>query len=309
MFDMYWVSSVTKIINQHLTRSWRGMKFVFLGLVLGLSGCSLVVSGYNNAPNLLMFLWINPHVDLNAAQEKQTLADLKTVLEWHRQQQLPLYADWLKTMQKLVAEDISAEQVCSLAQSITDSLDPLVEQFEEPLTRLSLTLTTAQLQTLKKKYQQDLKDYRKDWKLDASAEAQLDVQTDKGQSNAERLYGRLSAQQKKLLRQLAQNSGFEAERTSAERERQQRESLAMHTRIVQNQPTPEEARAWVRQWLQSSLHTADPEYAAYLKKRKRLNCEASAQFHNITTPEQRARAVKTLKGYEEDVRALMRSKN
>jgi hypothetical protein len=211
-------------------------------------------------------------------------------------------------MQKLVAEDISAEQVCSLAQSITDSLDPLVDQFEEPLTRLSLTLTTAQLQTLKKKYQQDLKDYRKDWKLDASAEAQLDVQTDKGQSNAERLYGRLSAQQKKLLRQLAQNSGFEAERTSAERERQQRESLAMHTRIVQNQPTPEEARAWVRQWLQSSLHTADPEYAAYLKKRKRLNCEASAQFHNTTTPEQRARAVKTLKGYEEDVRALMRSK-
>ena len=255
-----------------------------------------------------MFLWINPHVDLNAAQEKQTLADLKTVLEWHRQQQLPLYADWLKTMQKLVAEDISAEQVCSLAQSITDSLDPLVDQFEEPLTRLSLTLTTAQLQTLKKKYQQDLKDYRKDWKLDASAEAQLDVQTDKGQSNAERLYGRLSSPQKKLLRQLAQNSGFEAERTFAERERQQRESLAMHTRIVQNQPTPEEARAWVRQWLQSSLHTADPEYAAYLKKRKRLNCEASAQFHNITTPEQRTRAVKTLKGYEEDVRALMRSK-
>ena len=140
------------------------------------------------------------------------------------------------------------------------------------------------------------------------AEAQLDVQTDKGQSNAERLYGRLSSPQKKLLRQLAQNSGFEAERTFAERERQQRESLAMHTRIVQNQPTPEEARAWVRQWLQSSLHTADPEYAAYLKKRKRLNCEASAQFHNMTTPEQRTRAVKTLKGYEEDVRALMRSK-
>ena len=162
------------------------MKFVFLGLVLGLSGCSLLVSGYNNAPNLLMFLWINPHVDLNAAQEKQTLADLKTVLEWHRQQQLPLYADWLKTMQKLVAEDISAEQVCSLAQSITDSLDPLVDQFEGPLTRLSLTLTTAQLQTLKKKYQQDLKDYRKDWKLDASAEAQLDVQTDKGQSHPRR---------------------------------------------------------------------------------------------------------------------------
>jgi len=306
---MYWVSSVTKIINQHLTRSWRGMKFVFLGFVLGLSGCSLVVSGYNNAPNLLMFLWINPHVDLNAAQEKQTLADLKTVLEWHRQQQLPLYADWLKTMQQLATQDVTAEQVCQMAQSITDSLDPLVDQFEEPLTRLSLTLTNAQLQTLKKKYQQDLKDYRKEWKLDASAEDQLDVQVDKGQANAERFYGRLSPSQKKLLRQLAQNSGYEAQRTFAERERQQRESLAMHTRIVQNRSNAEEARALVRQWLQSSLHSADPDYAAYLKKRKQLNCEATARFHNNTTTEQRERAVKVLKGYEEDVRGLMRSKS
>jgi len=306
---MYWVSSVTAIINQHFCHGWRVAKLVFLAGLLALSGCSLVVSGYNSAPNLLMFLWINPHVDLNAAQEKQTLADLQSVLDWHRQEQLPLYADWLKTMQKLAPEDITADQVCSLAQSITDSLDPLFDQFEEPLTRLSLTLTQAQLQTLKKKYQEDLKDYRKEWKLDASDEAQLDVQAEKGQENAERVYGRLNAQQKKLLRQLAQNSGYEAERTYAERVRQQRESLAMHTRILQNRPSAEEARTWVRQWLQGSLHSADPDYAAYLKKRKRSNCEASAQLHNTTTPEQRARAVKVLKGYEDDVRTLMRKKS
>jgi NAD(P)H-hydrate repair Nnr-like enzyme with NAD(P)H-hydrate dehydratase domain len=66
--------------------------------------------------------------------------------------------------------------------------------------------------------------------------------------------------------------------------------------------------AWddVREWLQSVLHTPDPAYAAYLKKRKRTNCEASAQLHNTTTAEQRARAVKVLKGYEDDVRKLIR---
>jgi hypothetical protein len=57
------------------------------------------------------------------------------------------------------------------------------------------------------------------------------------------------------------------------------------------------------------LHSADPDYAAYLKKRKQLNCEATARFHNNTTTEQRERAVKVLKGYEEDVRGLMRSKS
>lgn len=82
----------------------------------------------------------------------------------------------------------------------------------------------------------------------------------------------------------------------------------MHERILKTRPAADEARTLVHDWLQSGVHTPDPGYAAYLKKRKRANCEASAQLHNTTTPEQRARAVKVLKGYEDDVRALMRYK-
>jgi hypothetical protein len=255
-----------------------------------------------------MFLWLNPHLDLNAAQEKQALADLQQVLEWHRREQLPLYAKWLSQAQQLAPDDVSADQVCALVDEAADSLEPLLTQFEEPTASLGLSLSPKQLQVLRKKYTEDLKDYRKEWKLDSSKQAQLEVQTDKGQENAERFYGRLSPAQKKLLTQLAQNSGFEGERSYAERVRLQQDNLAMHERIVQNRPAPEEARAMVREWLQSVLHTPDPAYAAYLKKRKRTNCEASAQLHNTTTAEQRARAVKVLKGYEDDVRKLMRYK-
>ncbi len=296
------------IINQRLLPLSRLAKLSALACLLTLSACSLVVTGYNSAPNLLMFLWINPHVDLNAAQEKQTLADLKTTLEWHRQNQLPVYADVLKQMQDLAPNDVTPDQVCAIADEVNDSLDPLIEQFEVPLTKLALSLNADQLRTLKRKYEQDLKDYRKEWKLDASREKQLDVQADKGQTNAERFYGSLSTAQEKLLHQLAQDSGYEPERTFAERVRQQKESLALHERILNTKPEAAEAKALVRQWLQSSLHSSDPAYAAYLKKRKRINCEAAAQFHNITTAKQREHAVKTLKNYEADVRALMRYK-
>jgi len=294
------------IINQRLSRLWLPLKLSFLTLLLALSACSMVVSGYNNAPNLFMFLWLNPHLDLNAAQEKQALADLQKVLQWHRREQLPLYAKWLSQAQQLAPHDVSADQVCALIDEAADSLEPLLTQFEEPTVRLAVSLTSAQIQVLRKKYTEDWKDYRKEWKLDGSKQAQLEVQTDKGQSNAERFYGRLSPTQQKLLQQLAHNSGYEGERTYAERVRLQQDNLAMHERMVQNRPALEEARAMVREWLQSILQTPDPSYAAYLKKRKRTNCEASAQLHNTTTPEQRARAVKVLKGYEDDVRSLMR---
>ena len=296
------------IINQRLRWLALGAKLSACAWLLALSGCSLVVSGYNNAPNLFMFLWLNPHLDLNAAQEKQALADLQQVLEWHRREQMPMFAKWLSQAQQLAPNDVSADQVCALIDEAADSLEPLLTQFEEPTARLGLSLTPKQLQVLRKKYTEDLKDYRKEWKLDGSKQAQLEVQTDKGQSNAERFYGRLSPAQQKLLQQLAQNSGFEGERSYAERVRVQQDNLAMHERMVQHHPAPEEARAMVHDWLHSILHTPDPAYAAYLKKRKQTNCEASAQLHNTTTPEQRARAVKVLKGYEDDVRKLMRYK-
>jgi hypothetical protein len=306
IFDMNVFPCMTAIINQRLSRLRLPLKLSFLALLLALSACSLLVSGYNNAPNLFMFLWLNPHLDLNAAQEKQALTDLQKVLQWHRREQLPLYAKWLKQAQQLAPQDINADQVCALIDEAADSLEPLLTQFEEPTARLALSLTPAQLQVLRKKYTEDWKDYRKEWKLDASPSAQLEVQTDKGQSNAERFYGRLSPAQQKLLRQLAQNSGYEGERTYAERVRLQQNNLSMHERIVQNRPALDEARAMVHDWLQSGFVTPDPGYAAYLKKRKRANCEASAQLHNTTTPEQRARAVKVLKAYEDDVRSLMR---
>ena len=296
------------IINQRLRWLSLAAKLSASALLLSLTGCSLVVSGYNSAPNLFMFLWLNPHLDLNAAQEKQALADLQQVLEWHRREQLPLYAKWLSQAQQLAPKDVSADQVCALIDEAAESLEPLLTQFEEPTARLGLSLTPKQLQVLRKKYTEDLKDYRKEWKLDGSKQAQLEVQTDKGQSNAERFYGRLSPAQQKLLQQLAQNSGFEGDRNYAERVRVQQDNLAVHEQMVQNRPSPEEARAMVRDWLQSVLHTPDPAYDIYLKKRKRTNCEASAQLHNTTTAEQRARAVKVLTGYEDDVRKLMRYK-
>jgi len=145
------------IINQRLSRLRLALKLSLLGLLLALSACSLVVSGYNNAPNLFMFLWLNPHLDLNAAQEKQVVVDLQKVLHWHRREQLPLYAKWLNQAQQLAPHDVSADQVCALIDEAADSLEPLLTQFEEPTARLALSLTPAQIQVLRKKYIEDWK--------------------------------------------------------------------------------------------------------------------------------------------------------
>jgi len=302
------IPCLLQIINQRTKYLWLAIKLSMLVLLAGVSGCSLVVSGYNNAPKLLMYWWIDPHLDLNTDQYKQTLSDLQQIHRWHRQNQLAAYADLLHRMQQLAPNNVSAEQVCAVVDEIAEHMESLAFQFEEPISRLALSLTSVQLQTLRKKYAQDWKDYRKEWKLDGSTEAQLEVQTDKGESNAEKLYGRLSPAQKKLLRQLAQNSGYDGERTYAERVRLQQDNLGMHEAILKQRPDMAQAQIMVRNWLQNSLHTPDSSYAGYLKKRKQTNCEAAASLHNTTTADQRDKAQRVLKDYEDDVRTLMRQK-
>ena len=301
------IPSFDQIISQ---RGWVGRRLgwcLALGLTACLCACSLVVTGYNNAPQLLMVTWIDPHLDLTAAQSRQTKADLTQVLAWHRQQQLPLYADWLVRMQQLAPQQVQAEQVCRLADEIRDSLKPLAAQMETPLATLALSLQAPQLDTMKARFDKDNSTWRQDWKLDGSSQDRLEVQTEKGQKNAERFYGKVSKAQQAQLRLLAQSSGFDAERTYAERLRQQTDMLQTLQTIGTAQRNLTTARPTVRDWLQRSLNTPDEDDAAYLKKRQALNCQAAAQFHNSTTAEQRANAVKVLKGYEADVRELMRT--
>lgn len=272
-----------------------------------LSACSLVVTGYNHAPQLLMLTWIDPHLDLTSAQSRQTKADLTQLLAWHRQHQLPLYVDGLVRLQQWVAQPMNPVQLCQWIDEMRDSLKPLTEQAQAPVLQLARTLQPAQLETLKARYAKDNKAWRKEWKLDGTRTEQLDVQAEKGQENAERFYGDLSKAQVALLRDLAQASGFEGERTYAERLRQQDDSLQTLQALAAPNLPPDQARLIVRGWFKRLLDTPDEAYAAYLKKRQTVNCEAAAQFHSTTTAEQRAHALKLLKSYEQDLRALMRA--
>jgi hypothetical protein len=298
-----------QIINQLPTRFKLGPKLLALGLLASLSACSFVVTGYNQAPSLLIFTWFNPHLDLNSEKDKQLRADLQALHQWHRQQQLPVYADVLQKMAALAPNEITGPQICALVDEFKDTLTPLSQQMSPGIARLALKLTPAQIQRLEQQYDKDNKDYRKEWKLDASADAQLQVQTDKGIENAERLYDRLDKKQKALVKQMAKESQFDLPKSWGERLRRQQDTVRTLEGIVKSQPGFASAQQDSLALLNRSLlHSPDEAYRDYAEMRKTINCEATAQLHNTTTATQREFAVKTLKTYEADLRALAKVK-
>jgi hypothetical protein len=300
---------VTQIINQLPTPFGLCLKLLALGLLASLSACSLVVTGYNQAPSLLIFTWFNPHLDLNSEQDKLLRTDLQALHQWHRQQQLPVYADVLQKMAMLAPHEVTGPQICALVDEFKETLAPLAQQMSPGMARLALKLTPAQIQRLEQQYDKDNKDYRKEWKLDASADAQLQVQTDKGIENAERLYDRLDKKQKALVKQMAKESQFDLPKSWGERLRRQQDTVRTLEGIVKSQPgfalAQQDSLALLNR---SLLHSPDEAYRDYAEMRKTINCEATAQLHNTTTATQREFAVKTLKTYEADLRALAKVK-
>jgi len=298
---------IARIINQLPTRFALVPKLLALGLLVSLSACSLLITGYNQAPSLLIYSWVNPHLDLNSDQDKQLRADLQVLHQWHRQQQLPVYADIFQKVAILAPKEMTGPQICSLFDEFKDTLAPLSQQMSPAIARLALKLTPAQLQRLEQQYDKDNRDYRKEWKLDASADKQLQVEVDKGIENAERWYDRLDKKQKALVKQLAKDSQFDLQKSWGERLRRQQDTVSTLERIAKSQ----QGLAWAQQEVnallnRSLLNSPEEAYRAYVEMRKDINCEAAAQLHNSTTPAQREFTVKTLKTYEADIRALVK---
>ena len=293
----------------HLARwgtRWRGTVAVLIGTVL-LAACSLVQTIYNQSPELVLW-WLDDYADFPAQQSEQVKADLRKLHAWHRAQQLPLYAEWLRRMQTLAQSDVTPEQVCAVVQEARGSLPALLGQIEPMATRLALSMHARQIKALQKQYERTNRKWRAEW-MEGTPEKLLAFRVDKGMEHSTRFYGKLEPAQQQLLTQLASDSPYTPELTYRERLRRQQDIVDMLRSWETQAITPAAAHEDVRKLLaRSVLASPDANYRDYAEAQLAYNCQAVAKLHNTTTPAQRARAVKTLRGYENDVRALIAHK-
>ena len=78
-------------------------------------------------------------------------------------------------------------------------------------------------------------------------------------------------------------------------------------RLVAERADRDARVAALRALLARTERSPDPEYRAYQVKLTQYNCGFAAQIHNATTVDQRQKARERLKGWEEDLRALVAS--
>lgn len=292
-----------KIIARRL---WLTLALVATLLTLG--ACSTARLAYNQAPNLL-YWWLDGYVDFTESQSGQARQDIDTFLAWHRNTELPAYARQLHQWQAMATQDMTPAQACTQFETVRAAVQRATERGLEPLTRLAVRLTPEQQAHLQRHQGKSNESFEKDF-VRGSLEQRLSQRLDKAVSRNEMLYGRLSPAQRDLLQASLQQSPWDAQKTQQERLRRQAD-LRQTLQTIQtvqngngNGPVPAAALEASRGYLARVLQSPTPGYSAYSQTQVQHGCTQFAALHNTTTPEQRANAVRVLKGYEDDLRAL-----
>jgi hypothetical protein len=277
-------------------------RIIVLALTCLMVGCSSVRLAYNNVPTFGTW-WLNSYLDFDDSQSTRLREDLASLQQWHRTQ-LPEMAGLLQRAQALAGQEhLPASQACALVDDVQRQLADISAHSEPGAAQLVRTLTPAQLQHLDAKYNKTNEDFRKEW-LDLSPDKLHEKRYDKALDRAEHFYGRLSAEQRALLRRQVDASSYDPRKLQAERVRRQQDTLQTLRSVAGEQAPPEQVERALRGLFARYRQSPQADYRAYAQRQIEEGCEGLALLHDTTTAAQRENAVKRLQAYEKDFRSL-----
>jgi FMN phosphatase YigB (HAD superfamily) len=265
-----------------------------------MQGCSAVRLGYNNAPQLA-YWWLDGYFDFDRDQSVKVRADLQTLLDWHRKEEVPQIEQQLVRLLALAPQDITPAQVCGVYADLQTRAVAAMEPAVTTMAATAITLQESQLQYLDRAFEKKDREWREEW-LEGTAEERAERRLKRAVEWSEWFYGNLATAQIAMLTARFANSQFDPEFQHREKLRRHQDLLAT-LRGLKAKPLPQ-AQAALRALVARTVVSADPAYRQHLELLVQENCVTVAMLHNSSTPRQRAKLTKTLQDYQGDAQAL-----
>lgn len=274
-------------------------------LLLALSGCNAVKVGYNNAQELT-YWWLNSYVQFTDAQKPVIKAELATLHDWHRFNEIPVYIKLLETTQKKVLHNSSSKEICSVVEDVRERMRILNLQTEPIVEKLAPTLNHEQLEHMQRHFDRNNAKWRKDW-LDGSQQERDEHRLKLAIKRAEMFYGRINDAQRKILQENISISTFNADTSYDERLRRQADAIATLKKIIDLKLEEPDIKLEIAAYFDRLQNGDDLAYKNYMDRLTVDSCDGFARLHNSTSTKQRQYAADKLGGYIKDLEALKSS--
>ena len=270
-------------------------------LAVSIASCAAMKIGYNNADTLAL-LQLDSYLGLTSDQEHHVKERMNALLAWHRSTQLRDYAAFIDKMRAKLAGSVTAADVMEFNQQLNARMMTAGDKAAPDIAHLALTLAPEQIERAAKKIANDATKARREFvRAEKNAGAE---RVKKYGERAESWFGKLTAEQKELIRKSLASRPTHETWWIDERERRQREFISLLRKVHAERPTEEVAARWFRTYFTQLNVAPDPDRRARAESYRRGSAELIAQLINHATPEQRATLDKKLNDYAQDFRSL-----
>jgi hypothetical protein len=275
-----------------------------LSTLVLLQGCSAVKLGYQQLPTL-SYWWLDSAVSFNDSQSTRVKEALSQVHQWHRSQELPTYLELLQRGIDLSQGPVQASQVCGVWTDIQTRLDRSMRVMVSQAAPVVTQLGPRQLSHLARHFETKNEAWDKEW-LQGSAAERLERRSEKTLERYQSFYGDLTAAQTALIKTQVSQSPWQPEWGRQERLRREQELLTALRKLAQSDMPQEQAEAELWRVWQRWFMPPNETDRMVMQKMSQQACENLTQLHNTTSPEQRQRLVRKMRGYERDLRELVK---
>jgi hypothetical protein len=136
------------------------IRLILIALVMLLAGCTKFI--YNQLDWLIPW-YLDDYVSLNSRQEVMFEERLKGYLDWHRKQQLPVYADFLDAIAKSVESGLGMPDLDKFQSHMEFLTDQLFIHLAPALLDLFEDLDDAQVEELMHNLARENEEYREEY--------------------------------------------------------------------------------------------------------------------------------------------------
>ena len=228
-------------------------RWIIATLLVLLTGCSAVRLTYGQGA-LLAYWWMDRYLDFTSEQAPLVRGALADWFAWHRQTQLPEYADWLRELQPIARDNVTPEMVCQVAQAAQRRIESAYEHAVPLMAPLVRTLTPAQLDHLAQRYARNNKEAERDF-LQPDPQERAEASLKRTVERAEMVYGSLDEPQRELVAAGLATSPFDPQRWLTERRARQQDILRTLRQLHDTQ-ADDDALADAGHAIEASEHAA-----------------------------------------------------
>lgn len=279
------------------------LRCLLVCLLLVAGACSNLQIGYNLGDTAGLY-YLDGYLDLNARQKQQVSADLKKLFAWHRQYELPVYAQELGKTRQMLEKPLSVAQLQDINDFLRDALQRLALESVPMLSQLMLSLTPQQVTYLRAQLDESNAQWR-DEQLAGSVVEQDQRRYELMLEQFEQWLGPLDAQQQATLRVANEQWPVEQQFWYAERLIRQQEMLGLIEYAVTQKPTKAQLAEHLRGYIVDFEKNRSPQRKARIDSSREHAIRLIVALTNIASPAQKQHIVMRAQDLIDDFSALV----